>query len=414
MTNKPNLPQEEQSPLSAAAGDEKQKKHFPLRLLMRLFTLLISIALILGAVMLVAYRDTYNIDALRRWLAYRDLQATETGELTPFVHAGGDEMDFARISSGIVMASRAGAHFYAPSGTPYAEHVSALAHPVLTSSDSTAVVYDAGGQSLYLFQNKEMPFSLSLPSGNEILSARTNDAGWLVVTAQKSGYKGSVTIYNSKFEVVMDINLSSAFIMDAAISPDGKSVAIITIGQENGIFHSTLQCYDVGKKEPVATLSLSDTVVLDMEYETDQIWIVGDKSLLSISPDASSQHTYPYGDFHLKGYTLGGDDFGALLLSEYAAGDPDVLVTVNTDGKAIDTVNLIGPIPALDAHGDYLSTLSVDGVTIYAIRTGDSAKTLIPYSQLTHTNGAQTIAQSADGSVMLASSQEAWIYLPNE
>ena len=29
-----------------------------------------------------------------------------------------------------------------------------------------------------------------------LLSARVNDSGWLAVTAQQSGYKGSVTVYN--------------------------------------------------------------------------------------------------------------------------------------------------------------------------------------------------------------------------
>ena len=46
------------------------------------------------------------------------------------------------------------------------------------------MVYDAGGEDLFVFRGVEEAFQLDLGSGGELLSARLNDAGWLAVTYQ--------------------------------------------------------------------------------------------------------------------------------------------------------------------------------------------------------------------------------------
>ncbi len=383
-----------------------QKPRFPaIHLAVRVVAMVITLLLVVGAVMLVAYRDELNMDALNRYITYLRLESTEAGTLTPFIHAGGQSMDFVRLDTGVVMVSQSGAHYYGPTGDSYAQQVGALAVPVLTRSDTTAVTYDAGGQSLHLFTDYANPFSLTLDESEELLSARPNDQGWLAVTAQKSGYKGAVTIYDDSYNTVMEINLSSSFVVDAALSPDCTTVAVVTIGQVDGVFQSNLLLYPTDGKDPTVTLSLEGTVVLDMEYESDQLFILSDHSVIILSPDGTVLTSYSYDPYHLKGYTLGGDGFVGLLLSEYQAGDPTLLITLGGDGLQMGSYDLKGEVPDMDSDGQYLSILSSEGLLIFR-------PDLTLYAQLEDTQGAQAVAQSSDGSVLLAAAQEAWIYLP--
>ena len=162
--------------------------------LLRLLALLTTAALLLGAMILVIYRDTINMNTFKHWLDYQRMDTGATGESAPFSHAGGDKLSIAYLNSGVVTASAAGAHYYGLDGQQLAEEVRSLENPVLTASRSTAVVYDAGNQSLFAFRDGEKNFSLSLEGGADLLSARPNDGGWLAVTAQQSGYKGAVKI----------------------------------------------------------------------------------------------------------------------------------------------------------------------------------------------------------------------------
>ena len=120
--------------------------------LLRLLALLTTAALLLGAMVLVIYRDTINMNTFKHWLDYQRMDTGATGESAPFSHAGGDKLSIAYLNSGVVTASAAGAHYYGLDGQQLAEEVRSLENPVLTASRSTAVVYDAGNQSLFAFR----------------------------------------------------------------------------------------------------------------------------------------------------------------------------------------------------------------------------------------------------------------------
>ena len=258
---------------------ENEKAPAPKRIkkpnmLVRLLALAATAALILGALVLVVYRDTLNVDALKRWLAYRDMPA---GEAAPFTHAGGDKLSIAYLDSGAVTVSAAGAHYYGLNGERLAEEVLSVENPVLSASRTTAVAYDAGNQSLFVFRGGAESFRLSLTGSNNLLSARVNDSGWLAVTAQQSGFKGAVTVYNSHGREVITIGLSSVFAVDAAVSPNGQSVAVVTMGQEQGDFFSRLLLYPLDQTEPSLQVDLGALTVLDLDYEEGLLWVLGDR-----------------------------------------------------------------------------------------------------------------------------------------
>ena len=91
------------------------------------------------------------------------------------------------------------------------------------------MVYDAGGSSLYILGQRALVWSVQ--DLEPILSARLNRNGQLTVVTQSSSYRGTVTVYDASYSPVMRIDLSSAFVMDAALSDDGHTLAILTVGQ---------------------------------------------------------------------------------------------------------------------------------------------------------------------------------------
>ena len=383
-------------------GANPQKSGF----LVRLTALAATAALLLGALTLVVYRDRFNLDALRRWFEYRELETSETGEAEPFTHAGGEQASFAYLKNGVLMASATGARYYSFSGELYAEEVRNLEHPVLSASKEAGVVYDAGGEDLFVFRGVEVAFQLDLGSGGELLSARLNDAGWLAVTYQGGGHKGSVTVYDGTYtKEIIKINLST-FIVDAAVSPDCRTVAIVTMGQENGSFQSQIRFYPVDQKEPSATVSLGNMVVMDLDYEDGRLWVLGEDRVSAVSEDGSVTGSYSLGRNYLKGCSFGGNGFAVLLLSRYRAGSAGQAVVVGPDGTETASLTLPANVLDLDAAGRYLALLSGERLEVY---TSD----MTPYSSLEHTQNARHLSLSDSGAALLANAQRAWLYLPS-
>lgn len=370
----------------------------------RILPLLLTGAVVLGALSLILFRDRLNLDALKRWMTYRNLETDEVGEAIPFTHAGGDKLSVAYMKKGILLASATGTHFYSYTGDQYAEEVLAMENPVLVSSDRVGLVYDAGGQSLFLFREGEEVSRLAVEG--TVLSARANDSGWMAVTAQQSGYKGSVTVYNDKVEKVIQINLSSSFVVDAAISPDCKTVAVITMDQVAGEFQSNVLFYPVNKTEPSATCSLNGAMVLDMEYESNCLWILGENQLMAMKPESSELQTYSFGHAYLKGCDFGGSGYAFLLLGRYRGGSANQALVINRNGEVTASMELGSPVLSFSSAGNYCALLTSSSLSILT-------KDFRPYATLTTTQGARHVDLASDASALLVNAQQAWLYIPN-
>lgn len=375
-------------------------------IIFRLLALLVTIALILGALALVVYRDRINLNALERWLTYRELETGQTGEAVPFTYAGGEDMTLAFLDKGILFSSAEGAHYYSIKGDLYGEQILSMDHPVLSAGNKAGVVYDAGGQSLFFFRGTQPAADLSLTGGADILSARTNDSGWLVTTAQQSGYKGAVTVYNDKLEKKIQINLSSTFAVDAALSPDCKNVAVVTIDQLGGAFHTKLLFYPIDRTEPSAQLDLGNLVTLDLDFEDGKLWLLCDDRLITVDGSGNNVSTFSFGHRYLKGYTLKGDGFAMLLFSSYSTGNADEVLTLDTQCAQLARLELSGQVLDFDCAGTYAALLSGSELTVYD-------RMLAVCSQLEDPQSARYVGLRNDGSAALASHQQCWLYIPD-
>jgi len=371
----------------------------------RVLALAVTAALVLGALALVVYRDRFNLDALRRWLSYRTLQTDELGEAEPFTHAGGNKLSLAYLDSGILLSSASGAHYYSFSGEQYAEELLGLEDPVLSASGRAGVVYDVGGQSLFLFRDGEERLALELDGNADLLSARVNESGWLAVTAQQSGYKGVVTVYDQSGKAVEGIKLSSTFAVDAALSPDCETVAVVTMDHSGGAFASRVSFYPVGQEEPASFADLGGMAVLDLDFEEDRLWVLGEDRLTIVPTDGGEVRSYFFGRSYLKACELGGDGFALLLLGRYRAGSADQALSIGPDGTVTAVLGLSGQTLDCAAAGGYCSLLTGSRLTVY---TPD----LKQYAALSSTQGAKYTALSPNGSSLLASDQQAWLFIP--
>jgi len=384
----------------------RNKKRAKPNIFLRLLAFLLTAALILGAVALVVFRDRVNLGALKHWLTYRQLETSLSGQTEPFALAGGDRLSVACMQDGILTASTTGARYYSFSGELFWEAVQPLEHPVLSVRGNSGVVYDAGGQSLFLLRKAEQAFSLSLDGGGEVLSARLNEKGWLAVTAQQDGYKGSVTVYNDKGGEVIRVSLSSTFVVDAAISPDCRTVAVVTMGQKNDRFDSEVVFYPVDSDTPSGRISLGDCMVLDLDYEQDRLWALCEDRLCILTPSDGQTAQYPFGRGYLKSCHLEGDGFALVVLSDYRAGSAAQALSIAGDGSVNGQLDLKGVnLQGSSCAAGRCALLTGSELTVYD-------PWLSPLSGVDSTQSARYVSLSPTGAVLLATGQSVWMQVP--
>lgn len=402
---KPNISPISPLPKPEAEPERPPKKHRLSGFLVRLIATLVVLAVGLSLVVLVAFRDRLNIDSVKRWFHYRSLTRSDSGQAEAFQYDGDLNCTFAVLDGDLLVCSQNALSLYSGSGTRYINQQVSMENPVVNSNGSLAVVYDAGGNSLYILGQRTLVWSTEELEG--ILSARLNKNGQLTVVTQASGYRGQVTVYNASYEPVMSVNLTSAFVMDAALSDDGRTLATLTVGQHEGAFSTGLELYAMnyasGSYQADVSALLGSGVALELRHTTGLVWALSDRGL-TITDHAGKTLSVDWSDRYLRRYTLSGDGFAAALLGRYRAGSQAELRVVDQDGQ-YRSLEFTEQVMSVSAAGRYVAVLTGDRLDIYT-------QELELYSSLQGTKGARTVLLMPDGSAILISAESAGFYIP--
>ena len=383
---------------------EQKKEHKALgkvmRTLGRLIALIVTIALVVGAVWLVAHWDEINVDAIRRAIAYRTGDASVAQQI---IYSGDANGSFVGLSDGLLTCSERELQLYDKGGQAVIDEVIDFDKPILCVEGDYALAYDAGGTRLFLIHNERISWDYTAAPGRSVLSARCNADGWVTLVEQASGYKASVTVYNAGHQPVVTVNISSSFITDAVLSPDGKQLALVSIGEAAAGFDSTLIFYQVSDGQEIARCDLGSDVLLDLQWEKDGLWVCGEYGAYRIN-DAVVEGQYTDPSWYLRGFSLGGEDFAALFYSKYQSGTTGTLVMLYEDGTCAD-LDLNEEVLSISAKGDYLAVLTASELTVYQ-------PDLTVYAQADNDWGAKKVIMREDGSALLVSTESANLFLP--
>ena len=398
--SQPNNPAPRPEPES-----KPNKKRRVSRFFLRLIALVVVLAAALILVLLVVFRDRLNMDSLKRWFNYRSLTISDNGRAESFAYDGDLNCAFAVLDDDLLVCSGNAISLYSGSGTRYIHEQVSMENPVVNTNGTLAVVYDAGGSSLYVLGQRSLVWSAADLDG--ILSARLNRNGQLTVVTQASGYRGMVTVYDASYNPVMSVSLTSAFVMDAALSDDGRTLATLTVGQENGAFATGLELYAMdyssGSYQADVSCSLGSGVALNLRHTSSAVWALSDQGL-TVTDHAGQTTWVDWSNRYLRRYTLSGDGFAAALLGRYRAGSQAELWVVDARGQR-RTLELSEQVMSIAAAGRYLAVLTGDRLDIYT----DELKL---YSSLQGTQGARAVLLMPDGSAILISADSAGFYVP--
>lgn len=372
-----------------------------LTLRQRFLLLLIVLALILFIIAGFTVKDRLGLSLFNRWFTYDNEDSSIT-----FSHGSRSQNLFANLDYTLLSCSDTLLQLFSPTGDTRLKEPVSFANPALSSNGKQAVVYDVGGQELHVISKEKVVFTLSLPSGQYILSATINQNGWLAVTTKEEGYKGVVTVYTNSYKPLVSIRLSSSYLVNALVTPDCKGVYILSPRQSAGIFESRLLYYDLSQgEEPKSQIPLGDNVVLSMKAANNRCWVLSENELFILLSSGELSQKYPFYGKYLKRGTLSGNDFATLLLSDSPSGNAGTLFTIDAEGAVLGSVDLNEQVLAMSAAGRYVAVLTPSSLHIYT-------KDLTEIDTSKNMQGVQNLVLYPDGSLALISNELVRLYVP--
>lgn len=376
----------------------------------RVWTIVITFLLVLGALLLVYNRDLINLDALKRYLTYHNLEKNDAGQTTQFRYPQDTTNTFASLNGTLLLCSDTALQLYSNSGLKYIDEQVKMTRPVITTCGTYAVAYDVGGNDLYLIHDKKIVHTYSTEQGCGLLSARVNENGYMAVVEQASGYKASVKIFDDSARLMLAENVSSEYVMDAIIAPDNRRFAVVTIGQNEKKFNSTINVYECKEGDFLAGAVLENQVVLDLNWSGSLLWVQerNGAAVLDCS-DIQDKRLKMVGNWtepnqYLQGFSLNGDGRAVEVFSWYKAGGSGEVLLINENGEAEVSQAITGQVLSVSAAGRYIAVLTTEELTVYT----DGLKL---YSS-TENRGSQRAIIGADGATMMIGGDNTRLYVP--
>ena len=365
--------------------------------------LTLIVLVVLGAVAAAVLWDANSFDGLRRSIIYARAEKDETGCAKLYYYENDATSRFAAIDGSLVTVAANQVRLLDERSQVLYQNSVRFLHPDLVSGGGVAVAYDIGGTALYALDSKSLRWQQE--TEGELIAVTVNPHGYVTAVYNKSGAKAAVTVWDSNGAAVFTFQSAQRFVMTAALGQDDRTLAAVTMGQEDGKFQSFLVLYHTDSDKMVATTPVDGGVAYALETLQREFCAVTEQGLYLLDSGGELKASYSYGGQFLRRCVVGDGGWAALLLSRYKSGGYASLITVDGDGNELGGCDIDGEVLDISTAGRYVVVLFSDRLTIYD-------KYLTEVATLPDVSEVRAVLMRADGSAVLAGASGASLYLP--
>lgn len=365
--------------------------------------LTLIVLVVLGAVAAAVLWDANSFDGLRRSIIYARAEKDETGCAKLYYYENDATSRFAAIDGSLVTVAANQVRLLDERSQVLYQNSVRFLHPDLVSGGGVAVAYDIGGTALYALDSKSLRWQQE--TEGELIAVTVNPHGYVTAVYNKSGAKAAVTVWDSNGAAVFTFQSAQRFVMTAALGQDDRTLAAVTMGQEDGKFQSFLVLYHTDSDKMVATTPVDGGVAYALETLQREFCAVTEQGLYLLDSGGELKVSYSYGGQFLRRCVVGDGGWAALLLSRYKSGGYASLITVDGDGNELGGCDIDGEVLDISTAGRYVAVLFSDRLTIYD-------KYLTEVATLPDVSEVRAVLMRADGSAVLAGASGASLYLP--
>lgn len=228
-----------------------------------------------------------------------------------------------------------------------------MTYPAVCSNGEQAVVYDIGGSEIVYSDGS----ALSLE--NVIISAALNEDGYLAVCAEEPGYKGAVTVYSPEKQPVYKWYSAESWIIAAAVSPDGESLAVLC-SDEAG---SRIRIFSLDSEAEWGSYSAPESLN-ELIWLDDTICGIGSDGIYFCNAEGREKDSYEFGGLNFERCRVW-DGKLVIELREHSFGGAGELVIIDDGASERGRISCPDEIISLDCGDDGILCLTQSRVILY-------------------------------------------------
>ncbi len=338
--------------------------------------LLLLIMVMVALIFLFANRTQINGDNFRRLIAKFNL-----GISVPTAEDG--EVRFNSTDTGATVVYKDGFAYASvekliitdKNGTEFQNAPLGFREPVLSSNGRYVMAYDKGGTGLVVADSFSIVKELQME--DPILTASMNSGGQIVVVTQGEGYLAKVFVYDSSFREIYRYRSLNRYILDAALSKDGKAMAVSAMNMDGSDIASEILYFKLNKEQVQWSVDFGQEPCVDITVK-DNGMICGlfEWGMVSLNNKGKEAGRFLLEDRALQCYSLEDGSYNVFIVSATENGDGTILLC-NEKGVEKDEIQMDFYAVTLDYYDGRIAVLGNQKSSVFN-RSGRELWSAIP------------------------------------
>ena len=267
-----------------------------------------------------------------------------------------DTLTVAPFQDGFAVLTRNGISVYGADGNKYSSHTLQYKNPCMEVCDKYILCFDRGSTGWVVFNSFRVLCEGT--EGGNIINGRISSEGYFTIAAERSEYKGCVTVYNTKGTSLARWN-SDTYLLDAFITSRNEAT-IVSLGTDREKTNTVFTVLNFRKGTVTITATAYDTfpLALGVKQGGQVEMLTEDGSWVFSGREVRSVHTYPETS---PGIFRQGKD---LTLISYQTLSGQILVEgFDTEGNVPFSLEF-SSIRSLDTMEDRIYVLTEEGLYV--------------------------------------------------
>lgn len=250
----------------------------------------------------------------------------------------------------------------------------ALSKPLIDADGKYTLICDLAGNHFsasYKNGKKVQEYNL----GNDIISAKITESGYVAFATDTDGYKGKATVLNKRGRELYVWNSGAGYITDIDITDNGRYLIVAQFleGEEGAL--SKLQFIDTGRGEVVGTAEHKDEVVVNLRLVNDnKLLAVTERSIYCYNKKGRELFCISLAGKNPELYDIDSDEL--IAVSTFDNRGNSVIEIYNTSGKFCGSYTSDGGIRRLAVSGNRVAVSEQRGIV--SISPRGKVKNVIP------------------------------------
>lgn len=369
----------------------------------RILVLALCVLLVTAGLVLFLFHEELNLDAVGRWFTYLTVRDDETFGISTFDAHSSNR--YAPLGKGFAVASVAGLETFGSDGSDGGTYSLSMENPAIRSGKQLTLCFDVGGKNLFGVHEKDGKV-LELSSDNGFYDADVSSGDTVCTASLESGYKTVLRVYDKNLKETYRWFSATRYMPLCAVSPSGKYLAAISLGQAEGNFESSLYLFTTDSETPLHIVSLGSELVYDLRFtEEERLTLVTEGSLRTFDLQGRELGRFSYHGLGLTDFDLCGDGFAVLAMNKYKTETPFAVLTVDETGAKTGEFIVRGNLLDISANRQYTAILTSEELII-------CTRGLKVYARVSNSWLASHVLMRGDGTAIVLTGSGSAIYIP--